>query len=596
MAGEAGTSGAAGAEFPVFKSSAGAFDRAKYEEQDKARVVTDGVNVRLTGKEIDEDLVEKKKSVDKVAGEAIKFYNESYTKNIKLDPSIDTNAIYYREAYSGADSDKSQIKRKLDKGETIDGKEIFEMSKQAAENKIGNALVLKDGRVTDILDNLGISEVEDFDLYEDVKSDFDSKIKDEKIKFEPLLDNFSKLLQYFTVKESSLASQYAPILYTPENNAIISALAKVLEAEGFTSESVVKMSKAYDDNIKKLIESKEGKKAEDVIKEAAQEAKKEEAKTKTEETKIEEKKSETPSGPTGSAQVAGSTGSTGSTGTVESASNETKKIETSTTGPTASTSTENLTNKSTTGTTGGTGGTGKAEDIKTGDKKGKKGKDTTPALSESNKGILEMLGLKMPSKEGDKKEGEGGDEKGKGKGKGKGTTTGSAEVDKTLEELGFKKPKEESGDTKGKGKGKTDNKSKSENKETKLDEKVSTNNDKKTETSTTNTPIKETTTQNLSSVNTPTTDKTEDKKEDTKTTTSTITSTENKTEDKKSDTEVKTEGTQQKEGENKEKTGDQDKAMKELGDNMKSMVTLLTQLNNTLKNPLIVIPNGKKFH
>ncbi len=70
----------------------------------------------------------------------------------------------------------------------------------------------------------------------------------------------------------------------------------------------------------------------------------------------------------------------------------------------------------------------------------------------------------------------------------------------------------------------------------------------------------------------------------------------NKTEDKKSDTEVKTEGTQQKEGENKEKTGDQDKAMKELGDNMKSMVTLLTQLNNTLKNPLIVIPNGKKFH
>ena len=236
-------------------------------------------------------------------------------------------------------------------------------------------------------------------------------------------------------------------------------------------------------------------------------------------------------------------------------------------------------------------GKGKVEDVKTENKKGKKGKETTPALSESNKGILEMLGLKMPSKEGDKKEGEGegGDEKGKGKGKGKGTTTGSAEVDKTLEELGFKKPKEESGGTKGK-------ESKTEKKETKLDEKVSTNTGKKTETSTTNTPIKETTTQNLSSVNTPTTDKAEDKKEDTKTTTNTTTSTENKTEDKKSDTDVKTEEVQQKEEGNKEKTGDQDKMIKELGDNMKSMVTLLSQLNNTMKNPLIVIPNGKKFH
>ena len=83
MAGETGTSGATGSEFPVFKAGEGAFDRAKYEEQDKARVVSDGVNVRLTGKEIDEDLKVKKKSADEVIKNARKFYNESFEKNLK---------------------------------------------------------------------------------------------------------------------------------------------------------------------------------------------------------------------------------------------------------------------------------------------------------------------------------------------------------------------------------------------------------------------------------------------------------------------------------------------------------------------------------
>ena len=63
----------------------------------------------------------------------------------------------------------------------------------------------------------------------------------------------------------------------------------------------------------------------------------------------------------------------------------------------------------------------------------------------------------------------------------------------------------------------------------------------------------ETDPQNLSSVNTPTTDKTEEKKSETNT--PTTTTTQNKTEDNKteSSTEVKTGETQQKETENKEK-------------------------------------------
>lgn len=590
MAEETGTSGAAGSEFPVFKSSEGAFDRAKYEEQDKARIVSDGITARSTGKEIDEDLVKKKKSADQVIKEANKFYDDSFQKNVKgLDPAYDPSLIYYSEAYSDGGSNKNKIRRKLEKGETIDGKEIFEMSKQAAENKISNAKVLKDGRVTDIVENLGLKDVKQFGLFEDVKSDFDSRVKDENSKFDPLLKKFSAILGYFNGDGGPMTTQKAAILYTPENMAIISALGKVLEAEGFTNESVTKTAKAYDDNIKKLIEKKEGKKAEDVIKEAAQEAKKEEPATKTEEQKLEEKKSEEPkkdlTAENKDAKV--DQPKEASTATTSTTTEEPKKADEKKE-PEVKTAEQKLDEKK---PEEKKEATGTVEGKKDESEKGKgKGKEKEPVFSEPVKGIFDMLGIKLPAaKEGEGDKGEGD----KDKGKNKGLTTGSAQGDKTIEELGFAKPKEgESGGDKEK----KDNKSKTDNKATKLDEKVSTNTDKKSETSTTSTPIKETQTQNLSSVSTPDTDKKDVKKEEPATTTPATT--ENQTVDKNAGAanDVKTTSEAPKETEDKTKKEDQDKMNKEMSDNMKSMVALLAQLNNTLKNPLMVIPNNKKFH
>ena len=54
MAGETGTQGS---EFPIFKSGEGAFDRAKFKEQESAMITPTG---QLTGKEVDEDLRKKK--------------------------------------------------------------------------------------------------------------------------------------------------------------------------------------------------------------------------------------------------------------------------------------------------------------------------------------------------------------------------------------------------------------------------------------------------------------------------------------------------------------------------------------------------------
>ncbi|NBU98007.1 MAG: hypothetical protein EBS19_07330, partial [Spirochaetia bacterium] len=394
MAGETGTSGTSESEFPVFKSSEGAFDRAKYEEQ-LSGVVKNG---QLTGKNIDEDLIKQKESADEVVRKAFKFYDESFNKSIKeIDPSIDIKSIYYQEAYSDGGSHTGKIRRKIEKGEALDGKEIFEMAKGNAKNKIANMTFLKNGRVTDIVENLGLKEIKEFDLFEDVKSDFNSKIKDENLKFEPLLENFSKVLHNFREIKIPTKEIYSTY-YSPENMAIISALGKVLEAEGFTNENVTQMSKAYDENIKKLIETKGGKKAEDVIKEAAQEAKKEETATKTEEQKLEEKKVEEPKKePTAENKDIKLDQPKEATNTSSTTTEEPKKAEEKKE-PEVKTADQKLEEK-------------KPEEKKGSKEKNEKieekGKNKQPTFSDPVKGVLDMLGIKSPDSK--KEEGNKGD-------------------------------------------------------------------------------------------------------------------------------------------------------------------------------------------
>ena len=176
MAGETGTQGS---EFPIFKSGEGAFDRAKFKEQESAMITPGG---QLTGKEIDEDLKKKKKSADDVIKEANKFYNDEYKKNLKaLDPAYDPSIIYYSESYSRDSSDRSEIDQRIEDGEALDGKEISEMAKGSAENKIANAQKLKTGTVTQIVENLGLKSIKEYEKYDSVKEEFDSKVKDDKL-------------------------------------------------------------------------------------------------------------------------------------------------------------------------------------------------------------------------------------------------------------------------------------------------------------------------------------------------------------------------------------------------------------------------------
>ena len=497
-------------------------------------------------------------------------------KNLKaLDPAYDPSIIYYSEAYSDGGSNRNKIRRKIEDGEAVDGKEISEMSKSAAENKIGNAQKLKTGSVTQIVENLGLKNIKEFDLYGDVKSDFDSKVKDDKLKFEPLLDKFLDILSYFNGDGGPMTEQKSKTLFTPENNSIISAFAKILEGEGFSSESVLAMSKRYDDNLAKLIDkSKDGSiesmkmtKEGDVVAATGPTG-------TVSETKLEEK--------TGSTGTAGTTGATPSTAsgltgaavsTIESAANTTGGANT--TGATGSAIVFKGTQLGNTKNgTGPTGPTGKIEPRKLDDKK---------VDDKYNSMIKDLFGIDLGAAAGTRASG----------GTGKGESEAVKLAEKKAEDL-FGSPKGASGSTRGTG-GTGSKEPEKKNEETKLEAKIDKKNDKVNETLPVSTGKIETTAQNLSSVSAPV----EKPKEPEPTATATNnTTTSNTSSDTGSSGSTTTEAPKS-ETTNNEKKAEGNKTEgegnKEMLDTMKTISTLLMQLNSTMQGPLIVTPTNKKF-
>jgi hypothetical protein len=569
LAGETGTQGS---EFPIFKSGEGAFDRAKYKEQERATVTSSG---QITGKEIDEDLKKKKKSADDVIKEANKFYNEEFQKNIKaLDPAYDSDLVYYEKAYSGDSSDRSNIKRKIEDGEALDGKEISEMSKKTAENKLGNAQILKTGNVTQIVENLGIKNVKEYGKYDSVKEEFDSKITDENFKFDSLLKKFSSILSVFN-DSGPMASQTASALYTPENNSIISALAKILEGEGFNNESVLAMSKRYDENLGKLID-----KSKDGAIESMKMTKEGDVVAATgptgtvSETKLEEKKEPTGTAAAPTVPTVPTEPTTSTSSSIESTKNITGS-PVGTTGPAVSSAETKLGEaKSGMSPTGTTGSSVKEQPIKLEDKN---------LDDKYNSMIKDLFGIDLSATGGTGPTGGTGG-------------TGKAETD--IEKLTIKKGEDLFGPFKG-GTGSTGGTGSKEPEkkkdETKLETKIDKKNEKINETLPVSVGKKETATQNLSSVSTPV----EKPKEAETTTNNTNNTSTASTSSAEGDTKSSSTETTKSEATSNEKKGEENKKEgtdnKEMLETMKNMVSLLSQLNSTMQGPLIVTPTNKKF-
>ena len=574
MAGETGTQGS---EFPIFKSGEGAFDRAKFKEQESAMITPTG---QLTGKEVDEDLRKKKKSADDVIKEANAFYNDSFEKNLKaLDPAYDPKLIYYSEAYSGDYTDRKDIKKKIDDGEAVDGKEIFEMSKGSAQNKIGNAQKLKTGTVTQIVENLGLRNIKEYEKYDSVKEEFDSKVKDEKLKFEPLLDKFLDILSYFNGEGGPMTEQKSKTLFTPENNALISAFAKILEGEGFSSESVLAMSKRYDDNLAKLIDKAKGGSIESM--------------KMTKEGDVV-----AATGPTGAAtetKLAEKTGTTGpQPSSIESVTNTTGG-KGGTTGPAASSTETKLEEaKNTTGTTEGT--TGPA--VSSAETKLEEAKNITGGTGTVNSEPEKIETANRESKVNSMLKDLFGIDSGASGGTGGTGGTGDSKAKTETEKLAEKKADDITGGPKGVAgsTGGTENKEpEKKNEETKLENKIDNKNEKINETLPVSTGKIETATQNLSSVST-TVEKPKEPEPNTATTNNTTTS--NTSSDTGSSGSTTTE-VPKSETTNNEKKVEGNKTEgegnKEMLDTMKTISALLVQLNSTMQGPLIVTSTNKKF-
>jgi len=573
LAGETGTQGS---EFPIFKSGEGAFDRAKFKEQESA-MVSSG---QLTGKEIDEDLKKKKKSADDVIKEANTFYNDSFEKNLKaLDPAYDPKLIYYSEAYSGDYADRKDIKKKIDDGEAVDGKEIFEMSKGSAKNKIGNAQKLKTGSVTQIVENLGVKNIKEYEKYDQVKEEFDSKVKDEKLKFEPLLDKFLNIISYFNGEGGPMTDQKYKILFTPENNAIISAFAKILEGEGFGSESVLAMSKRYDDNLAKLIDKSKGGSIESM--------------KMTKEGDVV-----AATGPTGAAtetKLAEKTGTTGpQPSSIESVTNTTGGTG-GTTGPAVSpTETKLEEAKNTTGTTEGT--TGPA--VSSAETKLEETKNITGGTGTVNSEPEKIETVNRESKVNSMLKDLFGIDSGVSGGTGGTGGTGDSKAKTETEKLAEKKAEDISGapNVVTGSTGGTENKEpEKKNEETKLENKIDNKNEKVNETLPVSTGKIETATQNLSSVST-TVEKPKEPEPNTATTTNTTTSNTSSNTGSSGSTTTEVPKNETTDNEKKvEGNKTEGEGNKEMLDTMKTISALLVQLNSTMQGPLIVTSTNKKF-
>ena len=640
--------GGTGSEAPVFKFEGG-FDRAKYTSQEKAMITPDG---QVTGSTIDDDLKAKKVTVEGIEKKAISFYNEKYDAAIKeLDPSVDRASIFYREAETNAYRDQKEIKNSIEQGKSVDGKEIIDMASNSAANKMANVDKLKNGTVTQIAESLGWKRIEESDNYQEILEDFNKRMNNEKFSFEKIIDNLWAKFDDINDPENETG-----IKYSPEDNALISALAKILEGEGFKNESVTAMSSKYEENLNNFSEKSKGTK-EGNLESSKTEEKKETGELKTTEEKLSEPKekqkdnkeeskpiesaksestTELKNTDTGSEKKNEATASTlienkisvdvnkssAPANTDTQAKTETSQAKTETTQTkteTTQTKTEDkkiegIEKESTENKKEGTPENKSIEKTEASNLSETKKEKTEEKTSEVSSDISKRQDDLMKSIFGI-------DAKG-----GKGSGEASSKQENLIESLfgskssGNKSASEEKGlkenpieskslnlDTKKDTPPKNTPKSveslstvkstNTEQKTPKVEDKVS-DLSKKNETSPVSAPIKETTKQNLSSA-IPEIPK--EKNEELKSDNSPQVKDENKNEQQEEKNSEQAKTNEQLNAANTEKEKNQEveeqrqAKEKEMQDNIKMMVTLLTQLNNTLQNPLMVIQNEKKF-
>jgi hypothetical protein len=205
------------------------------------------------------DQMEGLKTANDVGKKAKSFYREKYKEALsKEDAAFDSSKAEYQIASSQVGWDLKKIQKKIDKGEALDSvKDIIPMAENTALNYVQSASSLKSLSPLKIMDMMNLNSLKDLEGYDEVESLFEEKVEGNDLDFGSIVSSLMRIAGSF---EDAMGNpKVFEILKTPENRFASSAFSKILEISGLENESIEKNSSYFEDNLEKLINKIQGK-------------------------------------------------------------------------------------------------------------------------------------------------------------------------------------------------------------------------------------------------------------------------------------------------------------------------------------------------
>lgn len=236
----------------IFSNEEGAFDRAGFNESIKNLTVT-------------KEDAQANKSAKAVGKEAYNYYKKTRSEILKEeDPGYDRAKIEYKLAYMEK-GPKLRYQNIIDDGGSIDSaKDIDPEASRDAMNFLRNVNSIKNSSALEVSSLVSLNDLDDTDAYDSIEDELRDKFKendiDTKLSLRELIKQVRKLSNRY--QPERVSKPMIDMLNKPDNKFGISVVAKILESEGLkTNKSISAMSERYEKNLEEFISSLKGKDA-----------------------------------------------------------------------------------------------------------------------------------------------------------------------------------------------------------------------------------------------------------------------------------------------------------------------------------------------
>ena len=220
----------------VFKSEPVPFDRAG--------IIDDVNDVIINKDENDRKVIEK----------AFDFYEKEYYKILKeIDPVYDSESFEYKYASNQKKyEDLKEIERGIKEGKSIDGfRDLIPKIKNSTEEYFKNVQIIKNGSAIQVIEKIGPDNIRKMNKAEEIIEEFNLKLKDIKISFDEIYENFKEVLSLYN--KENVDFKESQILHNLENDLVISTLAKIIKENGGKNESIEKSANKFDEYLRMLV-------------------------------------------------------------------------------------------------------------------------------------------------------------------------------------------------------------------------------------------------------------------------------------------------------------------------------------------------------